>query len=121
MPVRPMKQRSFSRNSGVLSSGLWSQVRIEAASTRRALSAMALLAARISARLASVIGTAFSPSQYWVQRLRTSSGAPLVYCTKAPPAAWMVDIILRLESNGASSTRGAAASRSGFFSSTLAA
>ena len=39
----------------------------------------------------------------------------MVYWTKEPPRSWMVDIILRPESKGASSTRGVAFSRSCFF------
>ena len=57
MPVRPRKHRSCSRKAGSLLAGFSAQSRLAAARTRRAWSAMFLLAARISARLASVMGS----------------------------------------------------------------
>ena len=109
IPVRPTKQRSFSRNSGSFFPGRAGQRRSAAASTRSARSAIALLAARISARFSSVSGTTSPFSRQVVQRSSTTSGAPLVYWMNAPSSACTVDIILRPESNGASSTRGCAA------------
>ena len=108
MPVRPMKMRSCSRLAGEQSAGTASHLRMEAASTRSARSAMALLAARISALLPSVMGTTLPFSRQPVQSLSTSSGAPLVYWTTPSAVWWTVLIILRMESKGASPTRGSA-------------
>ena len=80
MPARPTKHRSCSRYSGLSSLGRPpSHRRMAAASTRRALSAMALFCARISCRFSSVMGSIWPFSSYRVQRRSTSSGAPLVY------------------------------------------
>ena len=48
-----------------------------------------------------------------MQSLSTSSGAPLVYWTMPSAVLWTVLIILRMESKGASPTRGSAALRRG--------
>lgn len=83
---------------------------------------MDLLAARIEARISSVISTAEPFTMALVQRFNTSSGAPLVYWMMVPSAAlWTVDIIFRMESKGASPTRGHAAFSSGFKRPFLAA
>ena len=112
IPARPMKQSCCSRLSGFTSSGRPpGQKRSAAASTRSALSAMAWFSARISARFSSVMGRICPSSTKAVQRRSTSSGAPFVYWTKPLSVRWMVDIILREESNGASATRGCSVSR----------
>ena len=114
MPARPRKVRPCSRFSGEVSCGGWGHARMAQASTRRALSAMALFAASTSPRSAGVRGTAWPPCQMCVQRRSTSSGAPLVYCTQPSAVLCTVLIILRMLSNGASPTRGASRSSAGF-------
>ena len=103
-------------------SGMEDQSSFAAQRTRRARSAMDLLAARMEARISSVISTAKPFTMALVQRFNTSSGAPLVYWMMVPSAAlWTVDIIFRMESKGASPTRGHAAFSSGFKRPFLAA
>ena len=63
IPQRPMKHRSFSSASGVETMGLPSQSRLAQASTRRARSAISLLAFRIRSRTWSVMGTALPSFQ----------------------------------------------------------
>ena len=52
------------------------------------------------------MGTACPPRSAWLHRLSTTSGAPLVNCTTPSFVRCSVVIILRMESNGASPTRG---------------
>ena len=62
IPARPMKHNCCSSACGVRSSGRLSYRRSAAASTRSALSAMALLSARMAARFSSVMGSTAPPS-----------------------------------------------------------
>ena len=107
MPERPTKTRSCSSASGLQSVGSALCMRTAEASTRSAWLAMSLLAAMIFSRRASVrVSTVPSAFMTWVQRPSTTSGPPLVYCSKVPSGVFTTtDIILRPESNGASPTR----------------
>ena len=111
MPVRPIKVRPFSMASAEVSSGSASQSRFAQASTRSARSAMRLFSAMISSRSFCIMGRTPSGVRRLVQRARISSGAPLVYWTTPVPVRCRVDIILRMESKGASAMRGVSALR----------
>ena len=121
MPVMPIKVRSCSSASGERSSGSSGYSRYAAASTRRALSAMALFPASSSSRSASVIRTTFPFTSAKLHRPSTTSGAPFVYWIKLPFFSWMVDIIFRTESKGASAARGSSSFKASFDSPNFAA
>ena len=105
MPESPTKQSPVSMAEGSVSEGISFQFFLERASTRRALSAMALLAARTPALSSSVSSVSFPSTTMLTQFLSTSSGAPLVYWVSFPVSSLMMtDIIFRMESKGASPT-----------------
>ena len=107
IPQSPKKQRSCSRKSGSWEDGIWFHALPAAASTRSAWSAIALFCDRISCRNASVIGCFLPSRQTGVHRFRISSGAPFVQEKYVPSfARWIVVMRFRIESNGASPTRG---------------
>ena len=112
MPTKPTNTKSCSSASGLWSAGTASSVLKLHASTRNARSAYALFCCKIAARSDSVKSAGAPFLRIFVQFLSTSSGAPLVNCNTPSAVLCTVDIILRIESNGASPTRGASFNRS---------
>ena len=107
MPESPTKHMSCSSASEVYAAGsALPQSRRADAITRSALSASILLSAIICARISSVSGTMPPSDKYVVHRDKITSGAPLVCCIYADLLRTTTVIILRVESNGISPTRG---------------
>ena len=122
IPESPTKHMSCSRYAPSNDSGqLLPQSRRADAITRRALLASCLFCSITYAFNSSVNGTMPVSERYVVQCDKITSGAPLVCCIYDPLLFTTTDIILRLESNGASPTRGRVCLRYDVVNSFLAA
>ena len=108
MPSSPTNTRSRSISSGFGLAGTCAQRPVgDAQHAQRGARHLEVLIEHLLALARRVSGTACPASWMWVQRSRSTSGAPFTKAMKsAPSRRWIVVMRLRSESNGISCTRG---------------